>query len=59
MKKQWKYYKNRSDYVFIPLFDHGKAIKYEPKSCEVRENWVRESDGRDSIELRMIQINWR
>ena len=34
------------------MLEHGKAIKVETESREVRENRVRESNGRNSIELR-------
>ena len=34
------------------MFEHGNAIKDEAESGEVGENWVRESDSRNGIELR-------
>ena len=50
--------KIKSIYFLIPIFEHGKTIKIETESREVRENRIRESDGRNSIELRtMIKVD--
>ena len=38
-------------YFLVALFDHAAAIKNLFESSKVRENWVREPDGWDGIEL--------
>jgi len=51
------YDKEQTPYVPIPIFKHGKPMKDETESGEVRENWVRESDCRNSIELRTTRVD--
>jgi hypothetical protein len=41
------------------MFEHCKAIEEETESGEIGENRVRESDGGNSIELRIIKFNQR
>ena len=38
-------------YLLVALFDHVASIKNHFESGKVRENWVREPDGWDGIEL--------
>ena len=38
-------------YFLVALFNHAAAIKNHFESGKVRENWVREPDGWDGIEL--------
>ena len=38
------------------MFEHGRTMKDETESGEVRKNRVRESDGRNCIELRITQM---
>ena len=50
-----------STYFLIPVVEHGNAIEHKTESREIRENWVRVSDGRNGIKLRTIQVDqkWR
>jgi len=38
-------------YLLVALFNHAATIKNHFESGKVRENWVREPDGWDGIEL--------
>ena len=55
------YEQDRSIYFLIPVVEHGNAIELKTESREIRENWVRVSDGRNGIKLRIIQVDqkWR
>jgi hypothetical protein len=39
------------DYLLVALFDHANSIEFPFDSRKVRENRVRKSYGRDSVEL--------
>jgi hypothetical protein len=51
------YSQDRGVYFLIPIIKHGRGVDFETKGREVRENRVRESDGRNSIELKTIQVD--